>query len=61
MQMLAEEILSPLSVKQDRRIAGLASISDFSSNVRLKSNSVPFIHLIYPFVGIRKRNLTLLT
>jgi hypothetical protein len=27
MQMLAEEILSPLSVKQDRRIAGLTPIS----------------------------------
>jgi hypothetical protein len=27
MQMLTEEILSPLSVKQDRRIAGLTPIS----------------------------------
>src|SRR5712692_11245743 len=27
MQMLAEEILSPLSVRQDRKIAGLTSIS----------------------------------
>jgi hypothetical protein len=33
MQMLAEEILSPLSGKQDRRIAGLTPISNFSSRI----------------------------
>jgi hypothetical protein len=33
MQMLTEEILSPLSVKQDRRIAGLTPIS--TDSVRL--------------------------
>lgn len=32
MQMLAEEILPPLSGKPDRRIAGLAPISNFSFN-----------------------------
>jgi hypothetical protein len=31
MQMLAEEILSPLGVKQDRRIAGLTPISNYAT------------------------------
>jgi hypothetical protein len=38
MQMLAEGILSPLSVKQDRRIAGLTPISNSPS---LRHNAFP--------------------
>jgi hypothetical protein len=33
MQMLAEEILPPLSGKPDRGIAGLTPISNFSSRI----------------------------
>ena len=39
MQMLTDEILAPLSVKQDRRIAGLTPISgDYKNTVKTHSS-----------------------